>query len=343
LAGTTPGAWIPQQFENAANPAIHRASTAEEIWADTDGQVDIFVAGVGTGGTLSGVGQVLKERNPRVQIIAVEPFKSSVLSGGAASPHRIQGIGAGFVPMTLDMDIVDEIYRAIDDDASRMARLLAEKEGLLVGISGAINVKAALDVASRPENAGKRIVTIIPDSGERYLSTWLFEKFAKDAVEDTEKLREQIRSTLDEDLPDAAALALRYFRNGLYCSEAVLRAFNETFKLGYEDGGYKITTGFAAGLGESGCACGALTAGVMVIGLIAGRSANYESERLAFTLVNRLHSLFTAHNKAACCRILTREYDWNSAERRVQCEQYVLSAAVILDGLIRENLPPRKQ
>jgi C_GCAxxG_C_C family probable redox protein len=237
----------------------------------------------------------------------------------------------------LDTDIIDEIYRAIDDDAGPMGRLLAEKEGLLVGISGAVNVKAALDVASRPESTGKRIVTIIPDSGERYLSTWLFEKFANDAKADTEKLRNNIRATLDETLPEAVALALRYFRNGLYCSEAVMRAFNETYQIGYEDGGYKITTGFAAGLGESGCACGALTAGVMIIGSLAGRSANYESERLAFTLVNQLHSMFTDQNKAACCRVLTRRYDWNSAERRIQCEQYVLSAATILNGLIQEH------
>jgi cysteine synthase len=165
---------IPQQFENPANPAIHRATTAEEIWADTDGTVDIVVAGVGTGGTITGVGQVLKERRPSVQIIAVEPSASPVLAGGAKGPHPLQGIGAGFVPAVLDTDVFDEIIGVDNDDAMTTARRMATEEGLLVGISSGATMWAALKVAQRPENAGKLIVVIIPSFGERYLSTPLF-------------------------------------------------------------------------------------------------------------------------------------------------------------------------
>lgn len=166
--------FIPQQFDNPANPAIHRATTAEEIWRDTEGQVDIFVAGVGTGGTITGVGEVLKARKAGVQIIAVEPDASPVLSGGAKGPHPIQGIGAGFVPGVLNTAVYDEILRVIADDAFAIARRMATEEGLLVGISSGAAVWAALEVARRPENAGKLTVVIIPSFGERYLSTALY-------------------------------------------------------------------------------------------------------------------------------------------------------------------------
>jgi cysteine synthase A len=167
--------FVPQQFDNPANPAIHRATTAEEIWSDTDGEVDVVVAGVGTGGTITGVGEVLKERKPSVQMIAVEPAASPVLSGGQKGPHPIQGIGAGFVPAVLDTDIVDEIIAVSNEDSFDLARRAAREEGLLVGISSGAALWAALDVAARPESSGKLIVVVLPDFGERYLSTALFE------------------------------------------------------------------------------------------------------------------------------------------------------------------------
>ena len=167
--------FIPQQFENPANPAVHRSTTAEEIWHDTDGQVDIFVSGVGTGGTVTGVGEALKARKPGVSIVAVEPDASPVLSGGAKGPHPIQGIGAGFVPSVLNTAIYDEVIRVKNDDAFAIARRMATEEGLLVGISSGAATWAALELAKRPENAGKLIVVIIPSFGERYLSTALYQ------------------------------------------------------------------------------------------------------------------------------------------------------------------------
>ena len=170
----TPGAVILQQFENMANPECHYHTTGQEIWEDTDGTVDIFVAGAGTGGTVSGVGRALKEHNPQVRIVAVEPLSSPVLSGGKSGPHKIQGIGAGFVPATYDASVVDEVIAVSNDDALRTGRQLATQEGLLVGISAGAAVWAAVQVASREENAGKRVVVLLPDTGERYLSTVLF-------------------------------------------------------------------------------------------------------------------------------------------------------------------------
>ena len=175
IAAQTPNSYIPQQFKNPANPEIHRRTTAEEIWRDTDGQVDIFVGGVGTGGTITGVGEVLKQRKPGVQIIAVEPYDSPVLSGGTKGSHKIQGIGAGFVPDNFNREVVDEIYKVKNEEAFETARKLSKTEGLLVGISSGAAAFAATQIAKRPENKGKVIVALLPDTGERYLSTALFQ------------------------------------------------------------------------------------------------------------------------------------------------------------------------
>jgi len=180
IVDETPGAILASQFENEANPAIHRRTTAEEILRDTDGKVDIFVAGIGTGGTITGVGQVLKEKVPGVQIVAVEPKDSPLLTEGTPGPHKIQGLGPNFVPAILDKDVIDEVIDVEFDDAIRTSRALATQEGILVGISSGAAAWAALEVARRPENAGKRIVVVLPDTGERYITTALFEDLRED-------------------------------------------------------------------------------------------------------------------------------------------------------------------
>jgi cysteine synthase A len=176
IAAKTPDSFIPQQFANAANPEIHRRTTAEEIWRDTDGQVDIFVGGVGTGGTITGVGEVIKKRKPDFKVVAVEPMDSAVLSGEEPGPHKIQGIGAGFVPQVLNTSVVDEVLKVKNEHAFETSRALARLEGLIVGISSGAAAYAAAQIAKRPENKGKTIVALLPDTGERYISTALFQE-----------------------------------------------------------------------------------------------------------------------------------------------------------------------
>ena len=176
LAAENPNYFVPQQFKNPANPEIHRLTTAEEIWRDTDGKVDILISGVGTGGTITGVAEVIKSRKPQFKAIAVEPVDSPVLSGGKPGPHKIQGIGAGFIPDVLRTDLIDEIVKVSNENAGIMTRRLAKEEGILGGISSGAAVWVAVEVAKRPENKGKLIVVILPDTGERYLSTWLFQE-----------------------------------------------------------------------------------------------------------------------------------------------------------------------
>lgn len=176
ILAATPGAFMPRQFSNPANPAIHQATTAEEIWADTDGKIDIFVAGVGTGGTVTGVARALKARRPGLKIVAAEPAASPLLSGGKAAPHKIQGIGANFIPENVDRSLLDEVVKVEEAAAGAMARRLMKEEGILAGISSGAAMQAAVEVAQRPESAGKTIVVVLPDTGERYLSTWLFDQ-----------------------------------------------------------------------------------------------------------------------------------------------------------------------
>ena len=175
IVNSIEGAFMFQQFDNPANPEIHRKTTAEEIWHDTNGEVDIFVAGVGTGGTITGVGEILKKRKPSITVIAVEPADSPVLTGEKPASHKIQGIGAGFIPNVFNMNVVDEVIQVTHDNAGAMSQRLAREEGILAGISAGAALRAAVEVAKRPESAGKLIVVVLPDTGERYLSTWLFE------------------------------------------------------------------------------------------------------------------------------------------------------------------------
>jgi cysteine synthase A len=338
LRDAIPGSHILQQFSNESNPCIHERTTAQEIWDDTGGDLDVFVSTVGTGGTLTGVARVLKERAPHVHVVAVEPFSSSVLSGGRARPHKIQGIGAGFIPDVLDTGLIDEIVRVEDDAAGDAAREVARTQGLLVGISSGAALWAAREIARRPEYEGKRIVAVFPDTGERYLSTWLYEDLGE--VEWGEEVEAAIAKASAEKKPASSAtdLARYYFRNGYSCSEATVRALNEFYELGLPEDAHRIATGFGAGLGEAGCACGCVTGCVMALSLLAGREKVHESNRLVFLATKELHDRFRKKNKALCCRLLTKDVEWSSAEHKILCETYVTDAASITEEIIGENL-----
>jgi C_GCAxxG_C_C family probable redox protein len=261
--------------------------------------------------------------------VAVEPFQSSVLSGKEKALHRIQGIGAGFIPQVLDRGLIDEIIRVRDDDAGDTAREIAKKKGLLCGISSGAALWAAFEVASRPENAGKTVVTLLPDTGERYLSTWLYEDFSQ--AKEAKPLAENSGKT-------AAEMALYYFKNGLSCSEAMLKAFNEKYDLGLPEHCLRIASGFGAGMGESGCACGSVTGAVMVFGLIAGRKKAYESNRLAFLAAKELHRRFKEKHHALCCRILTSGLEWYSAEQKARCEGFEQFSAEAAEEIVLTQL-----
>jgi len=352
IVAKTPGAFLPDQFANSANVEIHRKTTAVEIWNDTDGKVDIFVAGVGSGGTISGVGSFLKEHNPAVRIVAVEPSRSSVLSGGIPAPHKIQGIGAGFVPDIFDRDAVDEIIPVAEEDAGYVTRMLAREEGLFVGVSSGAALSVALELSRKEENRGKRIVILFPDSGDRYLSTWLFDYIEADKVgiSTAEKKFDQFKplAPLSIKPKNAAEIlesdsvpvkqAVHYFRNGLYCSEAVVKAFNEYYHIGMTDDEMKIATAFGSGIGSSRCACGAVTGGVIILGRIAGRTSPAESEELVYQLVSKLHDRFRKKYKAMCCRVLTNKVIWGTVWHKNYCERLVWDAAIMLDDLIRDYL-----
>lgn len=352
IVAENPGSFMPDQFNNKENVAIHRKTTAEEIWRDTDGKVDFFVAGVGSGGTISGVGSILKERNPSVKIVAVEPSKSAVLSGGPAAAHKIQGIGAGFIPSIYDQSVVDEIVPVNEEDAGYVTRMLAREEGIFVGVSSGAALYAALELSKKEENRGKRIIVLLPDSGDRYLSTWLFDYIAAEKVgmTATKNLFTAIRPLSDPSIrpkdadnvieteSPAVKRAVYYFRNGLYCSEAIVRSFNEYYHLGMSDGELKVATGFGAGLGSSRCACGSVTGGVIVLSHIAGRTAAAESEEIVFQLVSKLHDQFRKKYKAMCCRVLTNKILWGTAWHKSYCERLVWDAASMVDSLIKGYL-----
>ncbi len=302
-------------------------------------------------------------------IVAVEPWKSAVLSGGIAAPHKIQGIGAGFVPELYDPSVVDEIIQVKEEDAGFTARRLALDEGIVSGVSSGAALWAALQLAARPQFAGKRIVVLLPDSGERYLSTWLFDYvdparvgISEAQLERSERpdaaaaalagsarpgrtLDGESTALIDADVipsdSPAVALSVHYFRNGLYCSEAILKAFNEHYRLGMPPELIRISTGFGAGLGASKCACGSVTGAAMVLSLIAGRSQSAESEELVFQTTAMLHDRFKARYKAICCRVLTRNVVWGSAEHKALCDRYVWDAAAIIDQIIKEHLAER--
>ncbi|MBP7479158.1 MAG: cysteine synthase A [Spirochaetaceae bacterium] len=356
IISENPDAFMPDQFSNEANREIHRTTTAEEIWKDTDGNLDIFVSGVGSGGTVSGIGSFLKEKNPGIKVIAVEPSKSSVLSGGIAAAHKIQGIGAGFIPSIYDASVVDEVITVTEEDAGFITRILAREEGIFTGVSSGAALFAALELSKDEKNKGKRIVVILPDSGDRYLSTWLYdyidaEKVGMSVTKNTAfSLRpvnpQNEHAIIEPKIFETDSIpvknAVMNFRKGLYCSEAIIRAFNEYYQLGMTDNELKIATGFGAGLGGSKCSCGSVTAGVIILSRMTGRTQTSESEEITFQLVGKLHDQFKKKYKAMCCRVLTRKVLWGSVWHKNYCERIVWDAACILDSLISSYLQKQK-